>query len=47
MIILDILEGVHRIIMLCKHRSIRMHVYMHVCMYVAREQMCLSGVLLV
>ena len=31
MIILDKPEGVHRIIMVCKHRSIRMHVYMHVC----------------
>ena len=31
MIILDILESVHWIIMVCKHRSIRMHVYMHVC----------------
>ena len=31
MIILDILEGVHRIIRVCKHRSIRMHVYIHVC----------------
>ena len=27
MIILDILEGVHGIIRVCKHRSIRMHVY--------------------
>ena len=31
MIILDILEVVHRIIRVCKHRSIRMHVYMHTC----------------
>ena len=31
MIIQDILEGVHGIIRVCKHRSIRMHVYMHVC----------------
>ena len=34
MIILDILEGVHRIIRVCKHSSTRMHVYMHV--YAAR-----------
>ena len=31
MIVSDILEGVHRILRVCKHRSIRMHVYMPVC----------------